>query len=122
MSPRPTVIEALLGVVVLACWLGVVGMLRMRRPLQAMHYLTLPATAGMLALLIAMHFDNNSSPLTFQTALGAFILLAANSVVTHATGRAFRAGDFGHWEPRVGDPIEWVHKGTPSWQTTEIER
>ena len=31
-----------------------------------------------------------------------------NSVGTHATARAFRARELGHWEPRDGDPIEFV--------------
>ena len=38
----------------------------------------------------------------------AFILVAINSVVTHATARSFRARELGHWEPRKGDPIEFV--------------
>jgi hypothetical protein len=35
-------------------------------------------------------------------------VLGINAVVGHATGRAFRARELGHWEPRDGDPIEFV--------------
>jgi hypothetical protein len=36
------------------------------------------------------------------------MLLAVNSVVTHATARAFRTREIGHWQPRDGDNIEFV--------------
>ena len=38
------------------------------------------------------------------------VLFATNSVVIHATARAFRARQLGHWEPREGDPVEVVHE------------
>jgi len=36
------------------------------------------------------------------------ILFATNSIATHATARAFRARELGHWEPMDGDPMEFV--------------
>lgn len=101
-------IDVLLGIVIFACWLGVLGMLRMRRPVQALHYLTLPATIGVIALTIAVVVESGASPVSFKTALIAIILLAINSVVTHATARAFRTREVGHWEPCAGDSIESV--------------
>ncbi len=103
-------IDVLLGVVCLACWLGVAGMLRMREPMQALHYLALPATVGMSALTLAVFVENGASATSFKTLLIALILLAINSVVSHATARAFRTRELGHWEPRDGDPIEFVPK------------
>lgn len=108
MTMHSAAIDVLLGIVVLACWLGVLGMLRMRHPLQALHYLTLPATVGVIALAIAVFVETGASPTAFKTVLIAIVLLAINSVVTHATARAFRTRELGHWEPRTGDPIEFV--------------
>jgi multisubunit Na+/H+ antiporter MnhG subunit len=108
VSAHAIVVDSLLGITVAACWLGVVGMLRMRTPTQALHYLTLPATAGIFALTIAVFVESGVSSTAFKTLLIAFILLAINSVVTHATARAFRTRQLGHWEPRDGDPIEFV--------------
>lgn len=108
MSIHSTTLDVLLGLVVLSCWLGVIGMVRMREPMQALHYLTLPATVGVAALTVAVFVDTGLSSISFKTLLIAFILLAINSVVTHATARAFRTRELGHWEPRDGDPIEFV--------------
>jgi multisubunit Na+/H+ antiporter MnhG subunit len=108
MTVHTAAIDLLLALVVVACWIGVLGMLRMRRPLQALHYLTLPATVGIFALTLAVFLQSGFSFTALKTGLIAFILLAINSVVTHATARAFRTRELGHWEPRDGDPIEFV--------------
>jgi monovalent cation/proton antiporter MnhG/PhaG subunit len=105
--------SALLGIVVLSCWLGVLGMWRMREPMQALHYLSLPATFGVVALALALLVAQGPGQDFWKTLLIAVILLAANSVVTHATARAFRARDLGHWEPLDGDPIEFVRDTEP---------
>lgn len=97
----------LLGIVVLSAWLGVIGMLRMREPTQALHYLSLPAVGG-IALTIAVFLETGPSQAFWKTLAICFMLLAVNSVVTHASARAFRTRELGHWEPRDGDPIEFV--------------
>lgn len=100
----------LLALVVLLCWLGVVGMWRMKEPMQALHYLSLPATAGTVLLTVAVLIAKGADQAFWKMALIALVLLAANSVVTHATGQAFRARKLGHWEPRDGDPMEFVRE------------
>jgi multisubunit Na+/H+ antiporter MnhG subunit len=98
----------LLSTVVLLCWLGVLGMWRMKQPTQALHYLSLPGTAGAILLAFAVLIHQGISQASGKVFLIALILLAANSVVTHATAHAFRLRKFGRWEPRDGDPIELV--------------
>jgi multisubunit Na+/H+ antiporter MnhG subunit len=108
MSVHHPIAEAvLLALVVLLCWLGAIGMLRMNDPTQALHYLTLPAV-GAVILTIAVFVETGNSSAAWKTVLISFMLLAVNSVVTHATARAFRTRELGHWEPRAGDPIEFV--------------
>ena len=102
--------DILLGITVLSCWIGVIGMLRMREPMQALHYLGLPASLGVVALTGAVLSETGISSTTLKTALIAVVLLGINSVVAHATARAFRTRELGHWEPRDGDPIEFVPK------------
>ncbi len=89
------VIAALLAIVVLLCWLGVVGMLRMREPMEALHYLALPASAGMVLLCVAVFLAQGWGQVSLKTVLIAVILLTFNSVVTHATARAFRVRALG---------------------------
>ncbi|HEV2274330.1 MAG TPA: monovalent cation/H(+) antiporter subunit G [Acidobacteriaceae bacterium] len=107
MSANSVIQMILLSAVVLACWLGALGMWRMREPTQALHYLSLP-TVGALALSVAVFLKEGSNQVSWKTLLIAFVLLAMNSVVTHAIARAFRARKIGHWEPRDGDPFEFV--------------
>jgi multisubunit Na+/H+ antiporter MnhG subunit len=98
----------LLSVVVLSCWLGVIGMWVMREPMQALHYLALPASVGMTALTVAVWLVEGNTQASWKTLLIGMVLLGINSVVAHATARAFRARELGHWEPQDGDPMEIV--------------
>lgn len=100
----------LLILVALLCWLGVLGMWRMKEPMQALHYLSLPATAGSMLLAIAVLISQGLGQAFGKVLLITMVLLASNSVVTHATARAFRARQLGHWEPLDGDPMEIVHE------------
>jgi len=104
----PIAEAVLLLLVVLACWLGVVGMWRMREPMQALQYVSPPATAGAFFLVVAVFLEEGSSQIAWKTLAIAAILFAINSVVTHATARAFRARELGHWQPLDGDAIEFV--------------
>jgi monovalent cation/proton antiporter MnhG/PhaG subunit len=108
VTPRLIVEAVLLGVVVLSCWLGSVGMLRMREPMQGLHYLSLPACVGSVALVAAVFVQTGNSQASWKTVLICLVLLAINSVVAHATARAFRTRALGHWEPRPGDGVERI--------------
>lgn len=110
MSVRTILEAALLGGVVLSCWLGVIGMLRMREPMQALHYLGIPACFGSVLLAIGVFLSAGNSSISWKTLLLTIELLAANAVVTHAIARAFRTREIGHWEPRQGDPVEFIPK------------
>jgi hypothetical protein len=44
-------------------------MLRMPKPTQALHYLTLPATIGALALTLAVGVEGGFSPTFFKSLL-----------------------------------------------------
>lgn len=101
-------IDVLLALVVASCWIGTVGMLRMREPIQALHYLSVPATIGSVAFTIAVFVDQGFGAASLKALLITAVMLAINSVVAHASARAFRTRQLGHWEPRDGDPLEFV--------------
>jgi multisubunit Na+/H+ antiporter MnhG subunit len=108
MSAHQIAVDVSLALVVLSCWLGVLGMWRMPHAVQALHYLALPATVAVGALAVAVFVETGFGSTSMKMLLIAIVILAINSVVTHATARAFRARELGHWEPRNGDPIEFV--------------
>ncbi|HZZ39033.1 MAG TPA: monovalent cation/H(+) antiporter subunit G [Acidobacteriaceae bacterium] len=96
-------VDVLLGLTLIACWIGCLGMVRMRDPFQALHYLSWPALGGMGSLTAAVWVETGWSQATWKTLLVLAILMAANSVGTHAAARAFRAREKGHWEPDPED-------------------
>ena len=102
---------ALLAALVAVCWLGCAGMLRMREPTQALHYVSLPAGVGSVLLPCALVCANGWTDATVKCVLIAVLLLAANSVVAHATARAIRVRKKGHWEPGEGDDVHFLHGG-----------
>ena len=110
MNGELAIEDGFLVLVMVLCWLGVLGMWRMKEPTQALHYLSLPATAGAVLLSIAVLLSQGFGQAFWKALLIALILVASNSVVTHATARAFRARKLGHWQPRDGDPIEMVEE------------
>ena len=109
MTSRTSIEAGLLVVVVASCWLGVIGMVRMRTPVQALHYLSLPATGGGIALVAVFFVATGNSQTSWKAVMICVILLAINSIVAHATARAFRARELGHWEPRDGESMQWVY-------------
>lgn len=109
MTARSISEAVLLSAVVASCWLGVLGMWKMRTPMQALHYLALPATAGAAALVAAVFVETGNSQVAWKTVMIWAVMLATNSIVAHATARAFRARELGHWEPKDEDPMQWVH-------------
>ncbi len=117
MSASSIIEAVMLVMVAVSCWLGVLGMWRMREPTQALHYLSLPATVGAFALTAAVFLKNGSNQASWKTLFITFILLGINSVVTHASARAFRARELGHWRPREGDPIEFVEDSSETEQS-----
>lgn len=108
MTTRLWIEAILLAAVVLSCWLGVIGMLRMREPMQALHFLGLPACVGSPLLCIAVFVATGNSSAAWKTLLISALLLLANAVVTHAVARAFRTRELGHWQPQPGDPFEYT--------------
>lgn len=108
MTAHAVLLDALLAVIVVSTWIGVIGMVRMRTPMQALHYLSVPASIGVIALTIAVFLETGSSPQAWKTLLIGVVLFAISSVVTHASARAFRTRELGHWQPRDGDPMEFV--------------
>ncbi len=68
--------------------LSALGMWAMRTPLQRLHFLSPPATAGAGLVSLALWLGESDLQAGIKGALTAFALLAANSIVAHATARA----------------------------------
>lgn len=103
------VLDGLLAVTCASCWIGVLGMVRMREAVQALHFQGVPAIVGMGALTLAIFVQTGWSQASWKSLLILGILVASNAVGTHAAARAFRVREKGHWEPDPKDPeIEFL--------------
>ncbi|MBW4044379.1 cation:proton antiporter [Acidipila rosea] len=107
-----TALAILLGGVAAMCWLGCIGMLRMKTPTEALHYLALPAGFGAMFLVAAVSIEEGWSSATAKMILIAVLMLAFNSVVAHATARALRVRALGHWQPSPEDGVEYLPAGS----------
>lgn len=105
---RHTFIFVLLGAAVLWCWAGTAGAWKMSEPMQALHYLSLPATIGAVLLTIAVFLETGWGSTSAKMTLICAVLIATNSIGTHAAARAFRVRRLGHWEPRKKDKVEFI--------------
>jgi multisubunit Na+/H+ antiporter MnhG subunit len=86
---RAVIIDCLLGVAVLCCWVGCIGMVRMRDALQSLHYLAPAATLAFASLAAAMWLQAGWSGSVLKVILIALTFGASGSVSTHAVARAF---------------------------------
>ncbi len=81
-------VDILLGLAVLAAWLGCAGFVRMRSPLDRIHCVAfVNATSGVCVLLAAVLTEGPTTRV-FKILLIVGIGLLAGAAMSHATGRA----------------------------------
>lgn len=107
---RQDVIIASLALVVVCSWIGAAGAWRMRDPLQSLHYLAMPTGLGAFFLFIAVLLKTGWGETTAKTIAICIIFIVTNSAGAHATARAIRTRQLGHWEPRKEDGVEFLRK------------
>lgn len=96
-------IELLIAAAVLIVLLSVLGMLRMRDPYQRMHYISPPASLSPILLSVAIFLQRGMKPESFKAAFVALVLIAMNTMVTHAAARALRIAEVKNWDPEPGE-------------------
>jgi len=86
----------------------VIGMLRMRVPMQALDCLSMPACTGSVLLVIAVFVQTGSSSAAWNTLIICAVLLAINTIVTPATAKILRRRERGYWKLLPGDGAVFV--------------
>jgi len=97
------IISALLYIAIVSALLAAVGLLVFKKVNDKLHYLAPPATLSVVLIAIAISLKEGWSQATTKTILCALAVLLMNPVLTHATARAARVREFGHW---VSQPKE----------------
>lgn len=94
-------VYAAVTIALLSAWL----MLRMRDEYQMMHFMGPPASVSIVLLTIAIFLHQGAKPESFKALFICGVLIAMNTVVTHATARAFRLRAVRNWRPREGEEV-----------------
>lgn len=82
-----------------------VALLIVKDVFNRMHYLAPITSLAILALLVAVVVQEGWGQATLKAILIVFILFLVNAVLTHATARAARIRQFGHWLPQPKENI-----------------
>lgn len=95
-------VYAAVGIALLSSWL----MLRMKDEYQMMHFMSPPASVSVILITLAVFLQQGRKPESLKAVFIALVMLMMNSVVTHATARAFRIRESReHWKPQEGETV-----------------
>jgi monovalent cation/proton antiporter MnhG/PhaG subunit len=97
LSLRELAVAALLVVGVAAALLSCLGVLVMGNAYDRLHYTAPAATLAPALLAAAIVLEEGLSAVAVKALLVALVLVATNPVLSHATARAARIRQFGHW-------------------------
>jgi multicomponent Na+:H+ antiporter subunit G len=97
LSLRELAVAALLVVGVAAALLSCLGVLVMGNAYDRLHYTAPAATLAPALLAAAIVLEEGLSAVAVKALLVAVVLVATNPVLSHATARAARIRQFGHW-------------------------
>jgi monovalent cation/proton antiporter MnhG/PhaG subunit len=95
---------ALIGVAVVLCLIGALGMWAMRDAWQRLHYLALPCSVSGWLIAAAVLVLERQKQSGVKVLLIALVLFAINAVVTQATARAAWVRSDGQWPPKNPPP------------------
>jgi multicomponent Na+:H+ antiporter subunit G len=102
---------ALLAIAVLAAAIGSLGILVMPRLYARMHYLSLASSLGVILLALAVMVQEAAQPSTGKALIAAILVAFTGPLLNHATIRAARTHNLGHWAgsenaPETADELE----------------
>jgi multisubunit Na+/H+ antiporter MnhG subunit len=105
MGVTTAAIVVLLGTGVLLQLLSIVGVLVASDVFDRLHF-TGPSALGVVAIALAVLIDEGLSVVGAKSLVIAALLVTINAVLTHATGRAARVRQFGHWAAMPEERVE----------------
>ncbi len=105
MTGHGWAIDILLWIAVGTTIWCVLGMLLMKEMFEKLHYMATVATISAIAIVIAVVLQEGWGQAAFKAILVFVVGCIMNAVLTHATARAARVREFGHWNPQPHEKI-----------------
>ncbi|HLX75159.1 MAG TPA: monovalent cation/H(+) antiporter subunit G [Terriglobales bacterium] len=112
MSAATIAVEVLVWVAVLTCLICCLGIAVMKDFFERLHYMATVSTVATVALLIAVVIQQGWGQAAIKMSLIVVVLFLMNAVLTHATARAARVRELGHWQPAPDEKIEGLDQIT----------
>lgn len=110
MSAATMAVEALVWVAVVTCLVCCLGIVVMKDFFERLHYMATVSTVATVALLAAVVIEQGWGQAAIKMSLMVVVLFLMNAVLTHATARAARVRELGHWQPAKGEKIEGLEQ------------
>lgn len=106
-------IYGLLGICLFVCVICCVALAVLRNFYVRLHYLAPVTTVAFVPLLIAVGIREGAGQAAIKATLVFAALLLINAGLTHATARAARVRQLGHWtaDPKEQIPGSYVPRG-----------
>ena len=98
-----SVVHVLVWAAVAIALFSTLGLLVMKGVNERLHYLAPPSSLSAFFIAAAIALEEGWSEATIKAILSAVALALMNAVLTHATARAARIRQYGHW---VAQPEE----------------
>jgi len=111
MTASAWAIDVLLLVSLVITLFSCIALAAVRDFFNRLHYLAPVTTVSITLLVIAVTVKYGWGQATIKTLLVWFVLLLINSVLTHATARAARVRELGHWTPDPKEQISGTRHG-----------
>ena len=105
MNAADWAVAVLLAICVLTTLLCTLGIVLMEEFFERLHYMATVTTVSSVALLAAVLVREGWGQATVKSILVIIVLLLINAVLTHATARAARVRQYGHW---TAQPDEYI--------------
>jgi multicomponent Na+:H+ antiporter subunit G len=100
------VADVLLGLGVLVTLISCVGVLAMPNVFDRLHYTAPATTIGAFAIALSIVVEEGWSAASVKALIVFLLLLVTNPVLSHATARAARIRQFGHWVALRAERVE----------------
>lgn len=101
-------IGLIVGLAILLTLISAYSLLLMRNAYELMHYSSPVVSLAVFLIAIAVWLSDKDWQSRLKVTLIAVLLFAMNSILTHATARAVRIRQAGHWEIQPEEQIPEV--------------
>jgi monovalent cation/proton antiporter MnhG/PhaG subunit len=110
VSSASIAVEVALAVGIFTALLCCLGVAVMKNPYERMHFMAPVSTVSAAAVLIALVIQEGWGQAVIKMSLILLVLFLTNAVLAHATARAARVRELGHWQPVEGENIEGLEQ------------